>query len=196
MADKPIDAKSDVASNGAPGEPIAAFADVPERSAADHMLRIVQQHHVQLSAMADTKASIVITCASIVLTLALGRLDDPQIGSAMLVLAIFTLLSLLLAVLAVLPKYRTLRRVDDSLPSGFNLLFFGHFVALDESRYLAEMAKAMAVHRPYEMIVRDVYGIGSYLAHHKYPYLRLSYVFLLVGFLSASAVEVFQVIIH
>ena len=39
---------------------------------AVYMLRNVQQHHVQLSAMADLKASIVITAASIVLSIAVG----------------------------------------------------------------------------------------------------------------------------
>ena len=52
------------------------FAHVPERNTSDNMLRTAQQHHVHLSAMADTKANIIITVSSIVLTLSLGRLNE------------------------------------------------------------------------------------------------------------------------
>ena len=57
----------------APGHP---FGRVPERNTADNMLRTAQQHHVQLSVMADIKANIIITVSSIVMTLTLGRLND------------------------------------------------------------------------------------------------------------------------
>ena len=83
-----------------------AFAAVPERNTGDVMLRTSQQHHVQLSLMADNKANILITVSSIVLTLVLGKLEDAALRPAMLTLGGFILLSLLLAVIAVLPKYR------------------------------------------------------------------------------------------
>jgi uncharacterized membrane protein YbhN (UPF0104 family) len=73
------------------------FAAIPERNTSDCLLRTMQQHHVQLSVMADTKANIIITISSIVLTLALGRLGDPLLRHASLTLAGFTLLALLLA---------------------------------------------------------------------------------------------------
>ena len=63
------------------------FAAIPERNTGDCLLRTMQQHHVQLSTMADNKANIIITMSSIVLTLVLGRLDDPQLRIASLTLA-------------------------------------------------------------------------------------------------------------
>ena len=53
------------------------------------------------------------------------------------------LLALLLAILAVLPKYRPLRLTTVELPSNFNLLFFGHFAELSRERYLAEIAPTL-----------------------------------------------------
>ncbi|MGH8121896.1 MAG: hypothetical protein ACREPT_03910, partial [Rudaea sp.] len=85
------------------------FADIPERNTSDVMLRTAQQHHVALSAMADTKANIVITVSSIVLSLTLGRMGDNDLRLPVLTLSVFTLFALLLAILAVLPKYRPLR---------------------------------------------------------------------------------------
>ena len=180
-----------------PPEPAVAseterlFAAIPERNTGDCLLRTMQQHHVQLSTMADTKANIIITMSSIVLTLVLGRLTDPVLRTASLTLAVFTLLALLLAVLAVLPKYRPLKLVDDKIPAQFNLLFFGHFAELPRERFLAEIAGALKSDGSvYETMARDTYALGWYLAHHKYRYLRLSYLFFLAGFLLACVVQV------
>jgi hypothetical protein len=182
----------------APGDSTAErpFADVPERSSGDHLLRLLQQHHVQLSTMADTKANIIITVSSIVLTLVLGRAGDPELRLGVIVLGSFTLVALLLAILAVLPKFRGTRKLQGVLPPGFNLLFFGHFTGLDQQRYLREMAAAMQPGAAYETVVRDVYVLGQYLAQHKYPYLRWSYLFFLSGFLLASVVQGIQLVWH
>jgi len=175
-------------SSDAPDE---RFAAVPERNTGDVLLRTTQQHHVSLSVMADTKANILITVSSIVLTMALGRLDSPALRPAMLTLGGFILAALLLAVIAVLPKYRPLRIPPDGpLPPQFNLLFFGHFAELPRERFLREISQAMkADGSVYEAMARDVYSMGYYLSHHKYRYLRMSYLFFLGGFVGACVVE-------
>jgi hypothetical protein len=170
-------------------ESSSPLAAVPERSSGDHMLRLLQQHHVQLSTMADTKANIIITVSSIVLTLVLGRVTDPDLRGGLIVLGIFTLLALLLAILAVLPKYRHTKRIDGALPPGFNVMFFGHFAGLERERFLREMAQKMMPGQAYDSVLQDVYSLGLYLAQHKYPYLRLSYLFFLTGFVLACIVQ-------
>lgn len=170
------------------------FRSVPERGSADHLLRLLQQHHVQLSTMADTKANIIITVSSIVLTLVLGRINDPTLRAGLMLLGAFTLIALLLAILAVLPKFRGVSRLEGPVPPDFNVLFFGHFTGLDRERYLREMAAAMMPGQAYETVVRDVYALGSYLAQHKYPYLRWSYLFFLSGFVLACVVQGVQML--
>jgi len=76
------------------------FADVQARSSVDNLLRTVQQHHVQLSLMADTKASILITISSIVCTIALSRSGEPNLRPALMTIAVTSLISLLLAIVA------------------------------------------------------------------------------------------------
>jgi hypothetical protein len=160
---------------------------VPERNTGDVILRTAQQHHVQLSAMADVKANIIITVSSIVLTLTIGRMRDPALATGATILLVFTLLALLLAILAVLPKYRPLRLHSETLPAHFNLLFFGHFAELDQERFLKEIAKSMKNDGSvYETMAKDLYGLGYYLSHFKYRYLRLAYLFFLAGFVLAS----------
>lgn len=175
----------------------ALFAQVPERNTGDVILRTTQQHHVTLSAMADTKASIIITVSSIVLTLSMGKLDQPELRISVLTLTVFTLLALLLAILAVLPKYRPLRLDSSQLPPNFNLLFFGHFAELSRERYLAEIARTMKPDGSiYAAMAKDIYSLGYYLAHHKYRYLRGSYLSFITGFVLASLEQIWRLLVH
>ena len=172
------------------------FSAVPERNTGDNVLRTAQQHHVQLSVMADLKANIIITVSSIVLTMTLARLGDPALRVSAITLIVFTTLALLLAILAVLPKYRPLRlkSPDAVLPPQFNLLFFGHFAELSRERFMAEVASTMAPDgRIYETMAKDIYSLGYYLAHYKYRYLRLSYLFFLSGFILASLEQLWRI---
>ena len=168
-----------------------AFASVPERNTGDVLLRTMQQHHVQLSVMADTKANIIITVSSIILTLVLGKMDDPNLRAAMMTLGGFIFAALLLAVVSVLPKYRPLRvGPNQSRPETFNLLVFGHFSELPKQRFLLAIADSLQADGwVYEAMAKDVYGMGYYLAHYKYRFLRLSYIFFLGGFVFAALVE-------
>jgi len=176
---------------------MAAFARIPERNTGDNLLRTAQQHHVALSSMADTKANIIITVSSIVLTIAIGRVNDPDLRMSMLVLAGFTLAALLLAILAVLPKYRPLKVSGERLPDGFNLLFFGHFSELTRERYLAEMARALTPDgSPYCVWSNDIYSLGSYLRRYKYRYLRYSYLLFLTGFVSSCLLQGWHLLTH
>jgi hypothetical protein len=173
------------------------YAQIPERNTGDVILRTTQQHHVALSTMADTKANIIITMSSIVLTLSMGKLDQVELRPSVITLAGFTLLALLLAVLAVLPKYRPLRLTTVELPPNFNILFFGHFAELSRERYLAEIARIMKPDGSiYAAMANDIYSLGSYLAHHKYPYLRWSYLSFLTGFILASVEQVWRMVMH
>ncbi|UXI67635.1 Pycsar system effector family protein [Tahibacter amnicola] len=172
------------------------FAHVPERNTSDNILRTAQQHHVQLSAMADTKANIIITVSSIVLTLSMGKLTEPSLRLGVAILTVFTLTALLLAILAVLPKYRPLRLTSSELPPHFNLLFFGHFSELPRDRFIAEVAKLLQPDGSvYEAQAKDLYSLGLYLARHKYRYLRWSYLSFLTGFVLACAEQVVRMAI-
>ncbi|HVJ62526.1 MAG TPA: Pycsar system effector family protein, partial [Tahibacter sp.] len=103
-----------------------------------------------------------------------------------LILTVFTLGALLLAILAVLPKYRPLKLDSEVLPPHFNLLFFGHFSEISRERFLDEIARLLQPDGSiYQTQANDLYSLGIYLARHKYRYLRLSYLFFLTGFVLA-----------
>jgi len=161
------------------------FTNISGSSLLDNVLRTVQHGQIQFSAMADTKASIMITVCSIVLTVGITRFQDPILRWPLVGLTGCTLLSLLFAILAVIPSLRYPRDAVgkiDVLSPMFNLLFFGHFAHLSRDRFeelLDEMARDDS--EIYRAIARDLYGQGVVLAHKKYRMLRYSYAVFLLG---------------
>jgi hypothetical protein len=167
----------------------ARLEGVEARTTLDNVLRTVQQHHVQLSIMADQKASLLITISSIVLTIALSRSGEPYLRPALLTLGGASLLSLLLAIVAVLPTFAPRSARRGHVPR--NLLFFGHFGAMTEAEFFDEIVPLLKSDRAlYEAVLRDIHNLGSYLYRKKYRFLRFAYVALLAGFVFATAVEV------
>ena len=160
------------------------FQGTRARGAIDNLLRTVQQHHVQLSVMADTKASILITVSSIIATISLSRMNEPKIRPALLTLAIACLFALVLAIWAVLPTFAKRR-------GSRNLLFFGHFADMTEDEYMEAIEQiAASDDLVYEAAVRDIYSLGTYLHRKKYRFLRLAYIALIAGFILATIVEI------
>jgi hypothetical protein len=160
------------------------------RMQVDTFIRTIQQHHVQLSSLADTKASILITIASITLTIALSRSGDLRYRAALLTLTVGCLLALFLAILAVIPKFTKLWFRRPKRPEPFNLLFFGHFALLSEEEYMNEMREVLSSDSNLqEAALRDIYTLGVYLYYAKYRYLRYAYFALLISFIAASIVQ-------
>lgn len=155
----------------------------------DQLLRQTRAHHVQLSTMADFKANILMTMSSVVLTLSVRYLSDPLLRLPAILLMIACLLTLALAVYAVMPKavsppHHHQPKLDD--PS-FNLLFFGNFCEMNYEAYRQAMQQALS--RPdavYELMIREIYLLGMFLASKKYRYVRLAYISFLSGFLGSG----------
>jgi hypothetical protein len=172
------------------------FQGIVGRNVSDYLMQSAHRHHIRLSQMADAKANMIITVSSVVLTLSLGRASDPELRVSLLILAVFTLAALLLAILAVLPKYRSLHLKDSkNLPPHFNVMFFAHFSELPREEFFALLGKTLRHDAAvYETLANDLYGLGLYLARHKYRYLRLSYLFFLGGFVSACVAQLINVL--
>lgn len=168
------------------------FEGIVGRNVSDYLMQTAQRHHMQLSQMADNKASMLITVSSLVLTISMSRVGDPNYRYSLLFLIFFTLAALLTAILAVLPKYRPLVLQDpNQLPSFFNPIFFGHFAELPREKFFEIIGETLRHDAAiYEMLANDLYSIGSYLSKHKYRYLRFAYLFFLTGFIGATAIQI------
>ncbi|MBW3564922.1 MAG: hypothetical protein KY459_09380 [Acidobacteria bacterium] len=169
----------------------SVFQRIEGRNTADYLMRTVQQHHVQISAMADTKANILITVSSIVLTLAISRLTDDELKGAFVTLTAFSLLALLLAIIAILPKLQRVELTDGRLGEGYNLLFFGHFQALEKDVFDADVARTLETDAAvYAALANDIYLLGKYL------YIRYAYIALLIGFVASAMIGIASIMLH
>jgi len=163
----------------------------------DHMLRQTRMHHMQLSVMADVKANSLMTISAVMLTFSAPFVVREQFRFAVLALMISCLLTILLAIFAVMPA--TPLRLRKCVPPNvrhpkFNLLFFGSFVAMDYEQFEGLMEEVMNdPSKTYEAQVREIYTLGSYLAAKKYRFLRLAYLAFVIGLFASSAVLAWSV---
>jgi hypothetical protein len=152
---------------------------------AVHLVRTNQQLTMQLSQMADQKASILMGATFVVFTLAVGqaRAGAGALAMPLTILATFSFLSALLAVSAVLP------RVGKAPPIVYkdgrdhsNILFFGRFSQMEEDEFIdAVKARLRTEEDLYETMLRDTYQNGIVLARRKYRYLAYAYRLFVVG---------------
>ena len=158
----------------------------------DHMMRQSRQHHVQLSSMADVKANMLLTMASVVVTLSIPHVLKPQFTIPLLVLIVASLITMGLAAYAVMPKLplspSTTPKPDVHSP-GFNLLFFGDFTRLTYDEFAGAMEEMMNdPSKTYEAQVRELYTLGTFLATKKYRMLRLAYLSFMSGLVASFSV--------
>jgi len=155
------------------------------------MMVVNARNHMDLTAMADHKANIMITTNSIVLSLMVGLLlgklpTYPFLIFPTLVLVGVSLSSLIFAILSTRPRItRGVFNREELLKKRVNLLFFGsyHRSAYEDFEW---GMKEMMVDRDYlySSMIATFYGMGKVLAV-KYRYLRLSYNTFMYGLIAA-----------
>jgi hypothetical protein len=152
---------------------------------AVHLVRTNQQITMQLSQMADQKASILMGATFVVFTLAIGqaRSGGGALAMPLAILATFSFLSALLAVSAVLPRVgRAPPVVYKDGKDHSNILFFGRFEQMDEDEFIAAVKARLRTEEDlYETMLRDTYQNGVVLARRKYRYLAYAYRLFVVG---------------
>jgi len=177
------------------------FEKVPEfRTSVDNILRVNHGNQMRLGLMADQKANIMITVASIVFSITIANLDNEVMKWPLLTFAIGSFFSLLFAIFAIIPNtdYPTKKgskEIDRDSPV-FNPLFFGHFAHLSIEEYKEDYAKTlMTDDKVYDAMAGDIYGQGKVLALNKYKFLKWSYTSFLWGMSSAIVVFIIQNIV-
>lgn len=154
---------------------------------AVHLVRTAQQIHVQLSAMADHKASILMGATFVIFTITIGQAASDRAPLALLILGAAAFFSAVFAVLAILPATRYRRK------GPVNLLFFGAFTELDEEEYLDRlMERLRSDDSVYRTMARDIFQNGQVLARKKYRLLGYAYRIFLVGLTASFAAFLFE----
>ena len=174
------------------------FDEIPEdRTAVDNILRINVTNQMRLTVMADQKANIMITVASIVFSVTVANLDNEVMKWPLLFFAFGCTISLLAAIFAIIPQTGYPKKpgsdeIDRESPA-FNPLFFGHFAHIPIEEYKEDYAETlMTDDRIYDALAGDIYGIGTTLMNNKYKWLRRSYMAFLVGMSGAITIFCIQ----
>lgn len=145
---------------------------------AVHLVRTAQQINLQLSAMADQKASILMGATFVVFTISMGQLNrHDEVSAPLLMLALFSFLSAMLAVFAILPSVK-----PSKIQPSPNILFFGMFTSISEEEFAGEVLSRLHDDEAiYRTMLRDIYQNGMVMQRKKYRFLGYAYRTFLLG---------------
>jgi hypothetical protein len=148
------------------------------------------RNHINLSAIADNKANIMISVNAIIISVIISILSyrnlteaNPMILMPSIIFLVCGLTSLIFAVLSARPKVTSLNGKATPLQDlKKNLVFFGNFVQLDVTQFQAGMEEIFKDDKLLiDNMTRDLYYLGKVL-DKKYRYLSFSYNVFMAGF--------------
>ncbi|MCB0643053.1 MAG: hypothetical protein KDC44_15495, partial [Phaeodactylibacter sp.] len=161
------------------------------RSGAQTFFRTAYRNHINLSAIADNKANIMISVNAILISVIITYVSynksmtesNPMVLLPVFIFLVTGLSSLIFAVLSARPKVTTLIKKDDNLfDRRKNIAFFGNFVHMNLSEYEEAMDHLLKDGELlYGNLTRDLYHLGKVL-DKKYSYITISYNLFMVGF--------------
>ncbi len=162
----------------------------PERG-IETMFRLTSKNHLDLSGMADSKANIMISVNSIIISILIGALmqkldNNPHLIAPTIILLTVNLGSMVFAILSIRPNVTDgLFTREDIENQRTNLLFFGNFHKMKRDDYHWGMNQLMEnASFLYSNLIDDIYFLGVVLAT-KYRYLRYSYNVFMYGIVVA-----------
>ncbi|MBE7179271.1 MAG: phosphohydrolase, partial [Mucilaginibacter polytrichastri] len=161
--------------------------DKPSRG-IETMFRTTSTNHLRLSEMADSKANIMISVNSIILSIIISVLlrkleDNPNLVIPTIIFMVSCLTTIIFSILATRPNVTSGRFSKEAIEKKeANLLFFGNFHQMKLEDYEWGISKAMADNDfLYGSMTRDIYYLGVVLGR-KYKLLRIAYNFFMFGF--------------
>lgn len=155
------------------------------------VFRIVAQSQNNLSQMADSKANILISVNSIILSIIIGTVyeklvTDTNLQVPVTILVTTCVLAIVFGILATRPNVTSGTFTKEDIASKkTNLLFFGNFHKMGYADYDWAMTELLAdKNYLYSSMIKDTYFLGIVLAK-KYKYLRIAYNIFMYGLIIA-----------
>ncbi|MGE5860681.1 MAG: Pycsar system effector family protein, partial [Ignavibacteria bacterium] len=151
------------------------------------MFRNTLRTHVEFSGMADSKANIMISVNTLLLTAIIAilarKLDsNPHLIIPTVLITSVSLITLIFAVLVTRPKITSgTFTAEDIKQKRANLLFFGNFYRMDLENFHWGMNEMMKDREYlYGSMIKDFYFLGQVLGQ-KFKYLRICYNIFMYG---------------
>lgn len=151
------------------------------------MFRTTSKNHLELSAIADNKANIMISINAIIISILMSVLirkfeDYPNLIIPTVILVLVSLSTIVFAVLATRPNITKGKfKREDILNQRTNLLFFGNFYKMELEEYEWGINQLMTrSDLLYGSMTKDIYFLGKVLGR-KYRLLRIAYTIFMFG---------------
>src|SRR5258705_13781445 len=151
------------------------------------VFRIVAQSQNNLSQMADSKANIMISVNSIILSIVIGTVfkdlqTDTNFQIPIFMLVLVCVSAIVFSILATRPNITSGKFTkEDIADKKTNLLFFGNFHKMGLTDYDWAMMELLEdKNYLYSSMIKDTYFLGIVLAK-KYRYLRIAYNIFMFG---------------
>lgn len=158
-----------------------------EGRSAETMFRTALASHLQLSAMADQKAGLMISINSIIISVVITFLvseveSNPRLLVPMTLLILVCLATITLALLSTRPSVRSKAQRSTLDKSKIDLLFFGDYLALSRSEYKEAMKQLIKDEEQVkETMIDNIYAQG-FVIERKYRLLKITYLVFMIGF--------------
>ncbi|RRA95727.1 Pycsar system effector family protein [Paenimyroides viscosum] len=168
--------------------------DRPERG-IETLFRTTLNNHTQLSAIADSKANILLSVNSIIISISLTaiipKLDSPSNAHLIIptfILLIFSVITIVYTILATKPKVSSNSITKQDIEQRkANILFFGNFHQLPLTDFNDAMNDLMKDRDYlYDTLIKDLYYLGLVL-NKKYRMLSISYTVFMYGIIISVA---------
>jgi hypothetical protein len=168
----------------------------------DTIFKIAESNNQRLSIMADTKARILITVNSIILSAVISILvrklvDNRDLILPTILLLTVSLVSISLSILSTRPAMPKLASIfNRNKETNINLLFFGSYNHMSLDNYRVGVRKMMEnIEDVYDTLITDIHSEGKVLAQ-KYKLLRWSYSVFMYGLIVATAAFIVAAVIQ
>lgn len=175
-------------------------AQIGSRRGVETLFRNSYRAHLDLIALAATKANIMISINGLILSFlfiseAFVMSEQPLLGIPTSIFLVTCFFSVVFAILSVLPeRNKGLWKVEDFVQDRANLLVFEDYTDLTESEYLPTMRGLLqSSPRIYDSMVKQLYFLGAH-ANKRVKLLHLSYGIFIVG-LALSILTSFAILL-
>lgn len=135
--------------------------------------------NLELSNMADSKASILLGASFVVFGLSISDIAAGKASVPLVVLTVFSFIATVLGVLTVRPA-----RIKDWAvkPGKANIMFFGSFTNVTKEQYIEQCVRSLAdPENSIRAMAADIYDHGKLLKSDKFSWLYWSYTAFLWG---------------
>ncbi len=181
-------------------ESIESKASIPERG-IETMFRVTLRNHINLSAIADNKANMMISVNAIIISIVVSMLvrkldSNPHLIVPTILLLCVCVLTIIFATISTRPQVTegTFTQ-EDVKQKKVNLLFFGNFYNMGLDDFMWGM-KEMMKDRDYlyGSMTKDLFFLGRVLGR-KYKFLRICYDVFMYGLIATILAFAIAVIV-